>query len=373
MKLLSLLGVSVALVLCQPAIVQADQLLYLASTKDKSIVAYSVDNRSGKLQRKFQVELPGNAGPLTFSPDKKFVYAAVTGLKGRTAGVTTFQRNADGTLHLLATAKIKTRTPYIRADRSGKYLLAAHYATGEVTVYRIVDGLCTDEMVEYLKTEKTAHCVEFDPSGKFVFVPHTSPNKVYQYRLDAKTGKLIPNDHPFVKGPDENHNYHQPRHYAHHPTLNMAYTSNEKGGGISAWKFDPKKGTLKLMQTLPTLPQDFTGRSAAADIHISPNGRFVYVSNRDVTQERTAGKDTLAGFSLDPKTGKMTSIGHFATTRVPRSFCIDLTGQFLYAVGQRSHKLFAYRINQKTGKLSHFATLETGGVPIWVMCGEVGR
>jgi len=228
-------------------------------------------------------------------------------------------------------------------------------------------------LVDQRATARTAHCIEIDPSGKFVFVPHTSPNKVFQFRLNLKTGKLVPNDPPAADGPDVDHKYHAPRHYAHHPKLNIAYTSNESGGGISAWAFDPKNGTLSRLQTLSTLPANYEGSSAAADIHLTPDGRFAYVSNRDVTK-RAKGeptRDSLAAVSLDPKTGKMKVIGTFPTAHLPRSFCIDLTGQFLYSAGQGSATLVAYRIDRETGALHQFATYETGGVPIWVMCGNV--
>lgn len=352
---------------------RAGQFLYLASTKEKTIVAYSVDATTGLLTQKSSTELPGDAGPMAFSPDKSFVYAAVSGLPDKQAGVATLARSKDGALTLMNTALLKNRAPYIRANQDGTVLLAAHYGEGEVTTYRIADGIFTGELLDRRVTDKTAHCIEIDPSGQFVFVPHTSPNKVYQFRLNSTTGKLIPNAPPFVDGPDEDHLYHQPRHYAHHPSLNMAYTANERGGGISSWKFDPASGTLTRKQTLSTLPADFVGNSAGADIHITPDGRFAYVSNRDVTRRKDGETphDTLAGFSIDSKTGDMQRIGIFATARFPRSFCIDLNGKFLYAAGQQSDELFTYSINPKTGALKHTSTLKTGGTPIWVMCGEV--
>ena len=355
--------------------VEAKQLLYLASTQEKTIVAYEIDEPAGSLTKRFSVNLPGNLGPLAFSPDRSYIYAAMTGLADGKAGVATLRRASNGTLKLLATATITTRAPYIRTDKQGKFLLAAHYGAGDVTVYEIVDGICTDKLLDHKVTEKTAHCIEIDPSGQFVFVPHTSPNKVYQFRLNQSTGQLTPNSPPFVSGPDTEHKYHEPRHYAHHPTLDVAYTSNENGGGITAWRFDPQRGTLSEMQTLSTLPPDYQGGSAAADIQITPNGRFAYVSNRDVT-ERAEGepmRDTLAAVALDPNTGRMKLAGYFPTAHFPRSFCIDLTGQFAYSAGQKSATLFAYRIDQSTGRLEHVQTYETGGVPIWVMCGQVGK
>lgn len=349
----------------------AAQLLYLASIEEKNIVAFDLDEETGKLTKKFSVELPGNAGPMAFSPNADFVYAAVTGLKDGKAGVVTLKRSPDGALKLLGTAVISSRAPYIRADKNGKNLLAAHYGAGDVTVYRIKDGVVTDEMTDHQVTERTAHCIEIDPSGKFVFVPHTAPNKVYQFKLNEDSGKLTPNEPPFAIGPDEEHQYHQPRHYAHHPKLKVAYTSNERGGGITAWRFDSRLGTLSKLQTLSSLPPNYEGTSAAADINITPDGRFAYVSNRDTTKREGKPKDTLAGFSLDEKTGRMKLIGHYPTANFPRTFCVDLSGNFIYACGQRSATMVAYRIDQKTGALTESATYETGGGPIWVMCGEV--
>ena len=139
---LALLSIVAAVLIS--TVTEASQFLYLASTQDKSIVAYRVNDDTGELTKTSSVDLPGNAGPMAFSPDKSFVYAAVTGLKDGKAGVSTLKRSSGGTLKLLKTANITDRAPYIRTDNDGRYLLAAHYGVGEVTVYRIVDGICSD-------------------------------------------------------------------------------------------------------------------------------------------------------------------------------------------------------------------------------------
>ena len=352
---------------------RAGQLLYLSSSTTNSIIAYELNGDTGALTRQFTTDLTVSPGPLRISPDEAFLYAAVSGLEGDQAGVATFKRAPNGSLALLATARITSGTPYLCTDRQGRYLLACSYGNGDVTVYRIVDGICTDDLLDRQKADLAAHCVETDPSGRFVYVPCTTPNKLFQFRLEQSNGKLIPNDPPWLDGPDTDHEYHEPRHYAHHPHLDITYTSNEKGGGITAWRFDARTGKLTQLRTLSTVPPDFEGRSAAADIQITPNGRFAYISNRDVTErsEGEAMQDTLTGVSLDPSTGAMELIGYFPTAYFPRSFCIDLTGRFVYSAGQRSSTLFAYRIDQSTGRLEHFATYETDGVPLWVTCGHV--
>lgn len=373
MKRPLLLLVALAMASQQDPAAANDQFLYLASTKDKTIVAYEIDRNSGLLTQRFSVDLPGNGGGMAFSPDFRYVYAAVTGLPGKAAGVTTFRRSRKGRLKLLDTAKITSRPPYIQVDRTGTCLLAAHYGAGDVTMYRIKDGVCTSKLLAQIKTERTAHCIELDPSGHYVFVPHTAPNKVYQFVLDPRAGKLTPNTPPFVEGPDKDHRYHEPRHYAHHPKLNIAYTSNENGGGITSWIFDPKTGRLTRNKTLCTLPPKYQGGSAAADIQITPNGRFAYVSNRSTKplKKGVAPEDTLCAVALDTKTGDMTIVGHYLTGSHPRATCIDLTGKFFFACGQRTDDLHTYRINRKTGALTPLKVYPTGGTPIWVMCAEV--
>lgn len=365
--------VILSVVLCtSSASAYAGQLLYVASPKEKAVLAYEVHADSGELELRFRHDLQAAPGPMAFSPDRSFIYVALSGVEDIGAAAATFARGKDGTLTLKGTAAIKAGSPYIQCSKDGRCLLSAYYGAGDVTVYRITDGVCTKQLLDHQKTATKAHCIELDPSGRFVFVPHTGPNRVYQFRFDSNSGKLMPNNPPFVEGPDEDHLYHQPRHYAHHPKLDMAYTSNEKGGGISAWKFDPASGRLELVQTLSSLPPDYEGESAAADIHVTPDGRFVYVSNRDVTTrpQDQGQQDTLAGFALDADTGRMKLIGHVPTVNFPRSFCIDVTGNYVFAAGQRTTELFAYQIDHHSGRLRLLKKYETGGNPIWVMCAD---
>ena len=350
---------------------KAGQLLYVAAKADKAIFAYEVNQETGELDLKFKSVLTAGPRVMAFSPDEKFIYAGVEG--GGENSIATLRRAEDGSLTLRGMARVTGLSAYLRTDNSGHFLLSADYSAGDVSVYRINDSLCTDELVDHQKTERTAHCIELDPSGQFVFVPHTSPNRVYQFRFDTKHGTLAPNNPPFVDGPDRNHRYHEPRHYVHHPKLDVAYTSNEFGGGITAWKFSRQTGTLQRWKTLSTLPPTASGDLFAADIRLTPNGRFAYVSNRDQTKRPAdePKQDTLAGFALDATTGDMTLIGYFPTPNQPRSICIDRSGKFVYSAGTETSTLFAYRIDQETGSIGKFATYETGAVPLWIMCGSV--
>ena len=129
---------------------------------------------------------------------------------------------------------------------------------------------------------------------------------------------------------------------------------NELFSTVTTFTRDPEQGSLQERQTLSTLPKDFTGTSWSADIHLSPDGRFVYCSNR--------GHDSIAIFAVDSSGGALTPVGHEATRGMtPRNFAIDPTGTFLLVANQKSDNIVVFRLDQKTGRLS--ATGQTADVP----------
>ncbi len=373
MTRLRLLAAALAIALAAST-AQSAQFLFLANQSDGRIDVFNDNTDTGDLSSAQPIKTPGNPGAMVFSHDKKRLYVAMQtgGGKDRGWGIATLEQAKPGDWKVAGLAKAPMRAPYLTVDSRNRFVLGAHYGDGKVSVQRIVNGIVTDEVTHIVETEVTAHCIELSADDRFAYVPHTRPNKVCQFKLDADTGRLAPNNPAFVSGPATNQNFHMPRHIAFHPTLKMAFTSNERGGGISSWDFNPKNGRLKRRQTLSSRPPGFEGSSSAADIHVSPNGKLVIVSNR-VPLPRNAPKgtpnqDTLAVFSIDPKNGALKSTGHFPTVNVPRSFDIDQTGRFVYAAGQRSDQLASYRVDYQTGKLIRMATRDTGRVPIWVEC-----
>tara|TARA_Y100000588_G_scaffold342439_1_gene387239 strand:+ start:355 stop:1458 length:1104 start_codon:yes stop_codon:yes gene_type:complete len=357
--------ISILLFLLQHS-VMAEQQLYLAVGGEQRIDVYDIDSSTGELTKAHSLALDVNPGAMCFSPNHKMVYAFLNHAEKPT--VVSLKRKKDGSLTIAGNATITSRPPYIRTNADGTVLLTAHYGVGDVNTFRIEKGIVTSEHLDNKVTEKTAHCIEIEWSGKFAYIPHTAPNKVYQFALNSRTGKLTPLDPPYVDGPETGKHFHAPRHIAFHPSKRIAYTSNEFGGGISCYEVN-KDGTLQLVQTLSSLPPGIEGEWASADIKITPDGQFVYVSNRDVTarNEKREGADTLAGFRIDGETGRVSLVGYFKTEGFPRTFTIDTTGNFIYAGGQLTGKLAAYKINQETGELTRFHTYDVGDNPIWVM------
>lgn len=354
--------------------VAADQFLFLAAAKDSDLVSYRIDSQSGALIEHARLKLLGVGGPMSLSTDGEMLYVESHvkpegGEQGKPHIISL--RIKHGKFEQIHIAPVSMRSPSIHVDASGKNLLGAHFGDGAVSVWQIdAQRRCTGEQTDEHTTAKHAHFITTDPSNRYVYAPHTEPNAVFQFALDPEKGTLIPLDPPFAPGPDVDHEYHGPRHYAHHPTLHMGFTANERGGGISSWNFDDENGRLSLLETLSSLPADWEGGGAAADIHITPNGRFAYVSNRDGRRMEKGEPhgDTLAGFEIDLKTGGMKSVGHFPTGRFPRSFCIDTTGKFIFVACELDHELEVYRVNQETGTLKRIGSYETGKTPIWVTC-----
>jgi 6-phosphogluconolactonase len=155
-----------------------------------------------------------------------------------------------------------------------------------------------------------------------VFVPHIfredAPNAIFQFRFDAATGALTPNDSGRCapNGPDG------PRHFRFHPTKNIVYVSNEQGCSVTVYAMDPNAGTLSPLQTISTLSEDWAGESKCSQIRLTPDGQFLYAPNR--------GHDTIAEFAIDPDTGLLTAMGHAIAEKTLAPLRLILPVAFYY-------------------------------------------
>lgn len=338
------------------------QALYMTTTSGKKIVVYHVDPKTGALASAQELDLPGASGPMAISNDRRFLYAAVRG-KPQRVQVFTIDR-ATGKLTPGALTELTGNPTYLDVDATGRWLLAAYYGDGMATVHAInTDGTVTPGPVQTVKLERNAHALLLDRNNRFGYVPATGPNLIWQFTFDAGKGQLTAHKAKDVAGGESERGKRGPRHYAYHPTLDRVYAVNEIDSSVTVWSHDYIGGGLTATQSLSTLPADFKERNTCADIHVTPNGKYVYASNR--------GHDSLAAYRVDPRNGSLTFIDRFATESVPREFEIDTTGRFVYAAGQKTNKLACYRIDDATGRLTRFATVDTPGGPIWVTAMEL--
>jgi 6-phosphogluconolactonase len=339
-----------------------EYLLYISLAGEDKISIYALDHGTGKLTLQQDVSVSNAPGPLTMDPTGRFMYA---GLRS-TRELASFKVNPDsGVLALtriVETSGINSDPCYITTDRTGHFLLSAHYHKGMVVVHPIdADGKVGEQAIQVVETASHAHCIQTDPRNNYVYVPHTvPPNLILQFAFDEATGTLTPLDRPKATVPEGS----GPRHYCFHPTRNRVYFSGEQGSSVIAYSMDPSTGTLAMAQTVSSLPGDYEGRNAPAQIHIHPTGRFLYLSNR--------GHDTIAGFSIDGMTGDLTLLGQCPTEPGPRAFNLDPMGRYLFAAGQGSGRLATYRIDERTGALSALDSYEVGENPMWVLVTQAG-
>jgi 6-phosphogluconolactonase len=296
---------------------------------------------------------PGGSLPLAVSPDKKRLYV---GLRNEPYSVVTFMIDAKtGKLKLVGPGPLADSMAYIVTDRSGKFLLSASYPGHKVTVSPIgADGVVQTAQ-QIMPTQPNAHCIVPDPTNKYVLHTSLGGDLVYQEKFDAKTGQLTPNDPPSVSVKAKA----GARHLVFSPNKKFVYLVSELDGSIYVFPWDARTGTLKKeVQVASSLPKGFDGKPWAADIHVTPDGKFLYASERTTS--------TLAAFSVDPKTGMLTPIDSFPTEKQPRGFNIDPTSRYLLSVGQLSNSLTSYAIDKKTGKLTKLKEYPMGKNPNWV-------
>lgn len=329
----------------------ADTFVYVSMAPEQKIQIYRLGLDDGKLTPVDQVSVDGAPGAIGISPSKKHLYASlrsnfkVQGFRIDPATGKLTELNA-------ATLPKGKNAAFIKVDPTGKWLLTASYLGAEAVVHGLAeDGKIVTPAAQTMPAENTAHNVAFDAKGTWAFVPHVAPNAIFQYRFDPAKGQLTEAGRAPGGAPKAG-----PRHLAFHPTLPMAFSSDETGSSITAYKFDAVKG-LTPVQTLSTLPSSYTGRNTTAEVKVHPNGKFVWVTNR--------GHDSLAGFRIDEK-GGLTEIGQTPTEKTPRSFEIDPSGRFLFGAGEGSGKLAVYRVNVMTGALERINTLDVGKSLTWV-------
>jgi len=321
-----------------------------------------LDIKKGTLS---EATLAGEAfrpGFLAIHPDGRHLYCVgePAGFKGKSAGsVCAFEIDPiSGTLKLLNSQPTGGVGPcHLIVDPTGKNVLSAQYAGGSCTVLPIApDGSLKPRssfyrhkgasgVVPKRQNAPHAHSINLDASGRFAFVADLGLDKILIYRFDSETGTLTPNHPPYVKTVPGG----GPRHFVFHPSGKFAYVNLEISSQVTAFQYDAASGMLTPIQTLSTLPKGFKGKNTTAEIRVTPDGRFLYVSNR--------GHNSIAMFAIDTKTGKLESLGTEPTRgEIPRNFNLDPTGSFLIAVHQKSDNATLFRINRKTGRLEFTGT-----------------
>jgi len=290
--------------------------------------------------------------PMVVSPDKKHLYVA---LRSQPFSVASFDIDAKtGKLTALKSGELADSMANIDLDASGKWLFAASYQGGKITVNSIGKDGAAGPVHQLIQTGPNAHAIHADASNRFVLATSLGGDNVSSWRFDAEKGLLSPNDPPLTTTSTKS----GPRHFIWDKAQRHVYLLDELDAALHVFAWDAARGTLKLEQSTTTLPAGFTGKPWAADLHLTPDGRYLYAS------ERTSS--TLSAFKVDAATGQLQPLGQTPTEKVPRGFAIDSSGRYLIAAGQESHGISLYAIDAATGALGRPQHLDVGKNPNWI-------
>ncbi len=335
---------------------QENYLLIGTYTKGKSegIYVYKFNSKNGDFSAVSKIKC-SNPSYLAISPNQQWVYAVDEAGNNNNVGgsVAAYSFNKqNGELRKINQQLSGGDHPcYVAVDKTGKWVSAANYTGGSLTVFPVqADGGLgqssahiqhSGNSVDKQRQEKAhVHCTYFSKDNRFLFTPDLGMDKVMIYSFDDKTGTLKPAPQPFVMSKPGS----GPRHIDFHPNNKYAYLIEELTGTVVAYKYSD--GKLTTIQNISAAPKDFKGGMGSADIHVSPDGKFLYCSNRGESNSITI-------FKIDNASGKLTVIGYQSSLgKAPRNFNFDPSGNFLLVANQDTDDVIIFKRNVKTGLLT---------------------
>jgi 6-phosphogluconolactonase (cycloisomerase 2 family) len=348
----------------------------------KGIYLFEMDPVTGELSQTKLVAQSFNPTWLTLHPSGKFLYAGneVSDIDGKNGSVSAFaiDRTTGGLGFLNAVSSQGAGPAHLSIDATGKFAFVANYFGGNIAVLPILPNGSLGSAVDVHQdtghlgsVDATdaphgsfaisghdaphAHMIHPDPMNKFVLQTDLGQDRIYVYKFDVNTGKLMPADSPFISLPTGD----GPRHFAFHPNGKWMYSIQEEASTVVFFLYDSGTGALGPQQTVPTLPIGFTGTNFCSEIMLSLDGRFLYAANRlhnSITVFAVGGDGRL-----DHIDNTMT-LGDY-----PSQFNIDPGGNFLYACNQRSDQITSFRIDRVTGKLAFTGQYTPVGTPLCIV------
>ncbi|WP_255556653.1 beta-propeller fold lactonase family protein [Sodalis sp. dw_96] len=350
----------------------ADTFVYVSNALDGTISDYRLDTQKGALTFLRNTPAGQLVMPMAVSPDKKHLYAAV---RSKPYSVVTYRIDGgSGFLDRIATAPLSASMAYISTDRRGNYLFGASFDGDVVAVSPISpQGVAAGKTLQTIKTGPHAHSVISDVTNRFVYVGNLGVDRVLQFAFDERSGQLTPIGSGFVQAPTGS----GPRHSTVSPDGNNLYSLSELTGTVTRYAIDRTDGNLTRQEIIegvpgkyhlqkglvrPALGQgekiDDTPRIWAADIKITPDGRFLY------TTERTSSTVTAYRVAID--SGKLSYINTFDVEKQPRGIAIDPRGRWLVVSGEKSATIGVYGIDAQLGSLTRAGEAPAGKDANWV-------
>ena len=331
-------------------------IVYVSCAQSCEIQRFELSPDCGALRPLGTTPVPGIQGPsntsmpLAASPDRRVLHAALRGASNPCVSFTIAA--PDGALQPIGSAPLPHEACYLTVDRSGRHLLMASYP-GALLASLALDarGAAIAPPRQIVPTGPAAHCVIVDARNRFAYATSLGADVVMRFAFDAASGQLTDMQSTALAAGAG------PRHLQLSADGRFLYVLCELDGSVGVFAVEADTGRLQGRQVLRSHAEGFN-QAQAADLHLTPDGRFLYTSER-----RT---HTLTGCRITPEDGLLTVAGAWPTEAGPRGFAIDPSGAFLLAAGQQSHHLSVYRIDPHSGALAAIGRYATGGNPNWI-------
>lgn len=342
---------------------------YAKSDMD-NLYGFRLNAVTGELIQAFSVEGMPNASFLALDSQRRYLYAVnETGnFQGAKSGaISAFAINQKtGNLTFLNQQHSMGGYPcYISLDKENKVVFVANYMGGNVVTFPVqANGELGPviDMVQHIgksvhknQASPHAHCFLPDPDNHFLIAVDLGIDKVLKYQLEPNSGKLRSYKEPaFITKPGAG-----PRMLTFHPNKRFAYLICELDSSMYALAYQVEQGSFQELQRIATLPSDYTGQNACAHVQVSPDGKFLYGSNR--------GHNSIVVYSIDKGTGRLTLVQHVDSQGdIPKNFIIEPTGNIMLVANQKSNNILSFHINKKTGKLTHTGHTIEVPLPIYL-------
>ncbi|MBI3865792.1 MAG: lactonase family protein [Planctomycetia bacterium] len=335
-----------------------EPLVFISAFADgdaAAIHAFQLDRKAGALKPVHRTTGVEHPFFLALSRNGKFLYS----IHARQFGGTESEQVAayelvgrTGELKLLNRQSARgTAACYLDVDSKGGTVLVANYSSGNIAALPVKADGSLGEAATFIQhtgssvnparqKEPHAHCIVVSPDGRFAYVADLGLDQVLSYRLDAPSAKLTPNRQPYARTPPGA----GPRHLTFHPNGKHVYVINELSNSVTLFDYEPDAGILQEKQTISTLPKDFDGTSHCADLKITPNGRFLYGTNRghdSIAAYRIADDGRLMLIAIEPSLGKG-----------PQNLGIAPGGELLLCANMPGNNVAVFRIDERSGKLT---------------------
>lgn len=337
----------------EKAMSESSKLYLLVGTytmgDSEGVYVYKFDTISGNAQFCSSQKVD-NPSYLTISKNGKFIYS-VTENNNNTAAANAFEFNKeDGSISPINTQLTGGADPcYITLDEGGKHVVTANYSGGSMTLFNVKEKGVLDVASQVInfsgkgvnaerQNAPHIHCVQYSPDGNYLFATDLGTDRIYKFKVSNDSANyLMPGEPAYFKVADGS----GPRHFDFHPNGKYVYLLNELSGSVIAFNYSKETGDFSEFQAIQA---DTLNAGGSADIHVSPDGRFLYTSHR-------LEGDGIAIFSINQLDGSLTKVGYQSTNKHPRNFAITPNGKFMLVASRDDNTIQIFQIDSKTGLL----------------------